>query len=120
MGMIGRLYGPVLDCTDPAGLARFYCTLLGASVIKDEGDWVSIQDDRGWRVSFQRSPEHQPPTFPDPSGSQQMHFDVLVQDIETAEREALALGAARLDGEGSDFRVFADPSGHPFCLVWQP
>jgi hypothetical protein len=29
-----------------------------------------------------------------------------------------ALGATRLDGEGDDFRVFADPAGHPFCLVW--
>ena len=27
-------------------------------------------------------------------------------------------GSRRLDGEGEDFRVYADPAGHPFCLVW--
>jgi hypothetical protein len=30
----------------------------------------------------------------------------------------LTLGARRLPGEGDDFRVYADPAGHPFCLVW--
>lgn len=117
--MIGQLYATVVDCVDPAGLAGFYCELLGAKVVQDRGDWVTIQDGGGRRVSFQRSPEHRPPTFPDPTGSQQMHLDVMVDDVEAAEREALALGATRLDGEGSDFRVFADPVGHPFCLVWQ-
>jgi hypothetical protein len=116
--MIGQLYGPVLDCPDPGALARFYCELLGASVVKDEGDWVSIQDERGWRLSFQRSPEHQPPRFPDPAASQQIHFDVRVEDVDAAEPAVLALGATRLDGQGPDFRVYADPAGHPFCLVW--
>jgi hypothetical protein len=31
----------------------------------------------------------------------------------------LQLGAVRLGGEGEDFRVYADPAGHPFCLVWR-
>ena len=35
-----------------------------------------------------------------------------------AEPKVLALGARRLPGEGGDFRVYADPAGHPFCLVW--
>jgi hypothetical protein len=116
--MIGELYAPVLDCPSPIELARFYCDLLGASVVKNEGDWVTIQDDRGWRVCFQRSPQYRPPMFPDPAGSQQVHFDVRVVDADEAERAALALGATRLDGEGHTFRVFADPVGHPFCLVW--
>ena len=30
----------------------------------------------------------------------------------------LELGARRLPGGGGDFRVYADPVGHPFCLVW--
>jgi len=24
----------------------------------------------------------------------------------------------RLDGEGENWRVYADPAGKPFCLVW--
>jgi hypothetical protein len=41
-----------------------------------------------------------------------------VADVEEAEPKVLALGARRLPGEGGDFRVYADPAGHPFCLVW--
>jgi hypothetical protein len=74
------------------------------------------------RVSFQRAPGHRPPTFPDPASSQQFHLDVTVHDVEAAEAKVLALGARRLAGgndEGDDkFRVYADPAGHPFCLVW--
>jgi hypothetical protein len=43
---------------------------------------------------------------------------VAVDDIEVAEAQVLALGATRLPGGGGDFRVYADPAGHPFCLVF--
>ena len=46
-----------------------------------------------------------------------MHLDIAVTDIDQAEKEALALGAKRLPGEGKSFRVYRDPAGHPFCLV---
>jgi hypothetical protein len=104
--MIGRLNCPVLDC----------CALLGATVVRDEPDWVTIRDADGRLVSFQRSPNYQPPRYPDPQASQQIHFDVMVDE---AERAVLAIGATRLAGEGDDYRVFADPVGHPFCLVWR-
>jgi len=32
----------------------------------------------------------------------------------------IEIGAIRLPGEGDDWRVFADPAGHPFCLVFNP
>jgi len=117
--MIGRLNCPVLDCPEPAELARFYCALLGATMVRDESDWVTIKDADGRLVSFQRSPDYQPPRSPDPQASQQIHFDVMVEDVDEAERAVLAIGATRLDGEGDDYRVFADPVGHPFCLVWR-
>jgi len=47
-----------------------------------------------------------------------MHFDVRVKDIAEAETQVLALGARRLSGGGEQCRVYADPAGHPFCLVW--
>jgi hypothetical protein len=37
-----------------------------------------------------------------------------------AEQRALATGAHRLPGEGVNWRVYADPAGHPFCLVYEP
>jgi hypothetical protein len=116
--MIGRLNCPVLDCPEPAELARFYCELLGATVVRDDPDWVTIRDADGRLVSFQQSPDYRPPRYPDPHASQQIHFDVKVDDVDKAEQAVLAIGATRLDGAGEDFRVFADPVGHPFCLVW--
>jgi len=49
-----------------------------------------------------------------------MHFDVMVDDVEAAEPRVLALGARRLPGPDSQSRVYADPAGHPFCLIPRP
>lgn len=46
-----------------------------------------------------------------------MHVDVKVEDLDAAEAEVLRLGATRLDAGTDSFRVYTDPSGHPFCLV---
>ena len=48
----------------------------------------------------------------------QSHLDFHVGDLDAAERAALALGARKFDDQPSpeNFRVFADPVGHPFCL----
>jgi hypothetical protein len=48
----------------------------------------------------------------------QFHLDFSVDDLDSAERATLALGATKFDEQPSpdNFRVFADPVGHPFCL----
>jgi catechol 2,3-dioxygenase-like lactoylglutathione lyase family enzyme len=119
-GMIGRWHGLVIDCPDPSALAAFYAELLGMVRVNDEDDWVVIGDapDRPG-VAFQRAPDLREPRWGDPDRPQQMHVDVVVDDIETAEPRVLALGATRLPGGGKTFRVYADPAGHPFCLVWE-
>jgi len=44
---------------------------------------------------------------------------VLVEDVEEAEPRVLELGARLVQKDtDSDFRVYADPVGHPFCLMW--
>ena len=118
--MIGKLRSVVLDTTDPLKLANFYEGLLGGSVVEVDETWSVLTDPQGRRFAFQLSPQHEAPQFPDPRGSQQFHLDIEVDDIEVAERDVLALGASRVnDAEGEDrFRVFRDPAGHPFCLVW--
>ena len=115
--MIGQLSTVVIDCTDPLALARFYSELLGWPIINADDDWVDVGDGEP-RLAFQLAPEHQPPQWPDPAFPQQFHLDVRVEDVEVAEKQVLALGARRLPGEGDDFRVYADPAGHPFCLIW--
>jgi len=106
----------VLDCADPAALATFYATMLGWEV--DAGDdWVDIRSDHGHTLSFQQVPDHRPPVWPGQDVPQQMHLDVVVNDLDAGEAAVLELGATKHDHQpGATFRVFLDPAGHPFCL----
>jgi catechol 2,3-dioxygenase-like lactoylglutathione lyase family enzyme len=117
--MTPRLHGVVIDCPDPDALATFYAQLLGMVRVNNEEGWVVIGDspDRPG-LAFQKIDNYRAPTWPDPAVPKQIHFDIEVDDADTAEERALKLGATRLPGGGATFRVFADPAGHPFCLVW--
>jgi catechol-2,3-dioxygenase len=110
------LFGPCLDTDDPATLARFYSALLSMSVTWAGEEGAAIESDRG-AVFIQRVGRYVRPQWPDPAYPQQGHIDVDVADLASAEQEVLALGATRLPGGGDTYRVYADPSGHPFCLV---
>ncbi|WP_090050377.1 VOC family protein [Lentzea fradiae] len=115
--MIGRWHGLVIDCPDPRGLAGFYEALLGmVRVQDDDGRFVVIGDtpDRPG-LAFALVEDWTPPQWPRESAHQ--HLDVRVDDLAAAGAEVLALGARRLDGGGERFDVYADPAGHPFCLV---
>ena len=48
-----------------------------------------------------------------------LHVDVMVDDLDVAESNVLALGATLLEGSDNPigYRVYADPIGHPFCLI---
>jgi catechol 2,3-dioxygenase-like lactoylglutathione lyase family enzyme len=115
--MTGRWRGLVIDTPDPRGLAAFYQELLGFVRVQDDDHWVVIGDaaDRPG-LAFQLAPGLQAPGWPDAGPPQQMHIDIAVEDIDLAEQHALSLGAVRLPGGGKTFRVYKDPSGHPFCL----
>lgn len=116
--MIGRLHHLILDCPDPAALARFYSELLGQPITYRSADFVVVsRDDTTSGLAFQRAADHRPPTWPDPAVPQQLHLDVMVDDVATAEPQVLALGARRLPGGD---HVYADPAGHPFCLIPRP
>ncbi|MGB8941900.1 MAG: VOC family protein [Streptomyces sp.] len=129
MAPVGRLRNVVLDCEDPRQLGAFYRHLIGGELEieaeEEEGDWVVLTVPGGLRVCFQAAPGHRRPDWPHAgTGSQQAHLDIdvgpAVQDIERAEERVLALGAKPLDVDDDngerDFRVYADPAGHPFCL----
>jgi catechol 2,3-dioxygenase-like lactoylglutathione lyase family enzyme len=115
--VIGRLHHVVLDCTDARALAQFYSQLLGDPITYDSDDWVVVStSSQASGLAFQLAPDYRPPTWPDATVPQQLHLDVMVEDVATATPAVLALGARKLDGED----VFADPAGHPFCLVKRP
>jgi catechol 2,3-dioxygenase-like lactoylglutathione lyase family enzyme len=116
--MIGRAHHVIVDCPDPRALAGFYSELLGLPVTYESDDFVVVaRDDTSSGFAFQLAPDHRAPQWPDPAHPQQMHLDVMVDDLDAAEPKVLALGARRL-AEGD--HVYADPAGHPFCLIRRP
>ena len=115
--MIGRLHHVVLDCPDPEALAAFYSGLLGLPITYRSDDWVVVAaDETSSGLAFQLAPGHRPPSWPDPAVPQQVHLDIMVEDVTASGPGVVALGAVKLDGED----VYADPAGHPFCLVRRP
>ena len=112
------LMGVMLDCPDAKELSAFYAELLGKPVTYEADGVAMIGDDGAQPVMFQQVESYTAPRWGDPSRPQQIHLDVTVDDVEAAERAALAIGATRLPGDGVNWRVFADPAGKPFCLCW--
>lgn len=117
--MIGQLHSVVIDAPDAHALATFYAGLLGMEVHGSPGDdWRKDLAAPHDTLRMPRDPAARPADWPDPARPQQFHLDVRVADVDVAEPAVLELGARRLPGGGGDFRVYADPVGHPFCLVW--
>ena len=123
--MIAKLQCVVLDCADVAELSRFYQSLLGGVVNQPDprwslGEhWATLHTDDGFVLAFQRVEDHQPPQWPNPDRPQQFHLDLGVEDLDQAQEDVLKRGGSLLDdGDGKrSWRIFADPAGHPLCLV---
>jgi catechol 2,3-dioxygenase-like lactoylglutathione lyase family enzyme len=112
------IYGVTIDCPDPKALANFYAELLGMRLLYDGDEGALIGDEGQGQLMFQKVTDYTAPRWPDPAHPQQFHIDVDVTDIGEAEPKVIALGAEPLGGGGDQFRVYADPAGHPFCLCW--
>ncbi|KOU63023.1 glyoxalase [Streptomyces sp. MMG1533] len=124
MAPVARFRSVVVDCPDPHALAAFYAQVGGGTPEAEDDDWVVLRIPDGPRLAFQRASGFTPPQWPRADrNSQQFHLDFdggsTWEEIDTAEEKVLALGARVLDREDfekKDFRVYADPAGHPFCL----
>ncbi len=113
---IARYPSLVLDCPDAHALGSFYATMLDWK-LESRSDWADIRADYGQCISFQQVADYTPPEWPGQQVPQQMHVDVVVDDLDVAEKAVLDLGATKHDHQpGTTFRVFLDPAGHPFCL----
>ena len=117
-----------LDCPDPLALANFYAQITDFKVVvayttKDGKPlWVELVDSGITRIAFQRVEKYTPPTWPEGPTPQQAHLDFDVKDLSTAEVKLLEIGAVKSPIQTSsnpetNFRVYFDPAGHPFCLV---
>ena len=115
-----------IDCADPHGLARFWCSVLGYEVQDEEDGLVTIgppavpdgKDHPGPMpptLTFARVPEGK-------SVKNRLHIDVNPTDSDQDDevRRLLDLGARHADvgqtGEES-WVCLADPEGNEFCVL---
>ena len=127
----------VLDTTHPRRLAEFYRQLFGLRYCPGDEpsapgqpdpkgqDWLILTSPAGGpTLAFQKVAELPEATWPDGPVPQQLHLDTTVSttgDLDVWHERALALGARLLEDRSNDpqepLRVYADPAGHPFCLI---
>ena len=129
-----QLLHTVLDTTRPRELAEFYRLLLGLRYRPgdeppshgepDEADWLVLVDSDGVRkLAFQLVDRLPRTTWPQHDVPMQLHVDFTVSTPAELQRQrgrAEALGARlvldRTDDPDEPLYVFADLSGHPFCI----
>ncbi|MCK2238759.1 MULTISPECIES: VOC family protein [unclassified Crossiella] len=124
MRPLGVLQCLVLHCPAPRRLAAFYQELLGGEVNRPDrrwavnADWSTLHLPDGRVLCFQRQPGHRRPVWGDERRPQLAHLDIDVADLAAAHERVLELGATLLDSAlGRGWQVYADPAGHPFCLL---
>jgi predicted enzyme related to lactoylglutathione lyase len=112
-----RLAMVTLDCADAEVSAAFWSGMLGWDVTHSERDYAMLTGPSN-ALGFGRVEGYVAPGWPNENGSKQFHFDLAVDDLDSAQEAAVELGATVADPQpGETWRVLLDPSGHPFCLT---
>ena len=122
MEAVGRLGWIQVDCADPIALAGFWSEMFGVEIGDTLGDpphYVGLAptDPAAPVLSFQRVDEAK-------SVKNRLHFDISVDDIDSATLRTEELGGRRIAGPdmnqyGFRWRVMADPEGNEFCLIFE-
>ena len=124
--MTSKFTDLAIDCADPSGLARFWCSVLDYQVQHEDDEIVAIGSPLV--PEGKKHPGPVPPTLTFarvPEGKtvkNRLHLDVNPTDSEQDEevRRLLGLGARRADvGQTGDVSwvVLADPEGNEFCVL---
>lgn len=123
--MTSKFTDLAIDCADPPGLARFWCSVLDYEVQDEDDEIVTIGSPRV--TDGKNHPGPVPPTLTFarvPEGKtvkNRLHVDVNPTDREQEEevRRLLDLGARHVDvGQGEQsWVVLADPEGNEFCVL---
>jgi Glyoxalase-like domain len=115
-----------IDCADPAGLARFWCSVLDYEVQHEDEEAVTIGSPIVPEGKSCLGPVPPTLTFAQvPEGKtvkNRLHIDVNPADRAQDEEVSrlLGLGARYADvGQGPDVSwvVMADPEGNEFCVL---
>jgi len=125
-----------IDCADPINLANFYSSITGlkVDVTTENTDsnivWVELKDNQGIpKLAFQKVANYKAPTWPEGPIPQQLHLDFAVKNLDETEVELLKIGAVKTEFQpgspksndySTEFRVYLDPEGHPFCIIHRP
>lgn len=114
-----------IDCADPRGLARFWCSVLDYEV-KDEADGIVTIGSPALPEGRSR-PGPMPPTLTfahvpeSKTVKNRLHIDLNPTDRNQGEEVSrlLNLGARTVDvGQGDEsWVVLADPEGNEFCVL---
>lgn len=109
-----RIQEIMIDCHDPATLARFWGGLMH-SRHGSVNDALAVVEAEPVRLTFQRVPEGK-------QVKNRLHLDVQVTDADAAVARAVDLGAQptglrEIDESGDGFVVMSDPEGNEFCFV---
>jgi catechol 2,3-dioxygenase-like lactoylglutathione lyase family enzyme len=112
-----------IDCADPEALARFWCAVLGYTVLDTEDGVVTIGPEAPAAeagpvppvLTFARVPEGK-------RVKNRIHLDLNPTDLDQGDevRRLLGLGAGRADvGQtgAESWVVLADPEGNEFCVL---
>ena len=109
--------GVVFDCADTEALARFWQGIVGGTIDSRTASptWLSLGSVDGFvKLSFQKVPEGK-------NVKNRVHLDLDVEEIETAVKTAVGLGA-RVVGDVIEeptnwFQVMLDIEGNEFCFI---
>jgi catechol 2,3-dioxygenase-like lactoylglutathione lyase family enzyme len=124
MAVISGYAGPAIDCPDVPALVDFYVRLTGWRKAWESEEFTQISPDgtayNG--LGFQQVENYRAPEWPGQERPQQFHLDFFAADLDTAQQEAVELGAvlAEVQPDPERWRVLLDPAGHPFCLCVEP
>ena len=103
----------VVDCADPANLARFWAHALEREVAQGGEDWASLPGEP--HLFFVQVAEGK-------VAKNRWHLDWDSVDLESDVQGLIALGATRVADRteeelGLQWTTLADPEGNEFCVV---
>ena len=111
---VGTLDQVGIDVEDLDRSAKFWMALLGLKVARREDEYLDFErQGDGPKLYVQKVPEKK-------TAKTRVHFDIAVENLDTAVARAVALGAKKVQPflKGAHgWVVMEDPDGNEFCLT---
>ena len=104
-----RMHGLVVDCAEPATLARWWVGVLGGTAADSSAGHTEVSEVPGMTYTFDFVKVPEPKTV-----KNRIHLDLTVDAV-----QPLLDAGATLLREG-DFAVLADPEGNELCAFTRP